>query len=134
MDYAAPTGTPVQTIADGVVTFAGWQNGYGNAIEIQHGGKQTTFYAHLSSIGVRVGEKVEQGVEIGKIGSTGWSTGPHLHFETRNNGVAEDPMVVLAEQRSTGIAASEREAFRQVVAQAQRNWDMAEAIQLASAE
>lgn len=134
VDYAAPTGTPVQTIADGVVTFAGWQNGYGNAIEIQHGGKQTTFYAHLSSIGVRVGEKVEQGVEIGKIGSTGWSTGPHLHFETRNNGVAEDPMVVLAEQRSTGIAASEREAFRQVVAQAQRNWDMAEAIQLASAE
>lgn len=134
VDYAAPTGTPVQTIADGVVTFAGWQNGYGNAIEIQHGGKQTTFYAHLSSIGVRVGEKVEQGVEVGKIGSTGWSTGPHLHFETRNNGVAEDPMVVLAEQRSTGIAASEREAFRQVVAQAQRNWDMAEAIQLASAE
>ncbi|NLX16429.1 MAG: M23 family metallopeptidase [Ramlibacter sp.] len=134
VDYAAPTGTPVQTIADGVVTFAGWQNGYGNSIEIQHGGKQTTFYAHLSSIGVKVGEKVGKGEQVGKIGSTGWSTGPHLHFETRNNGVAEDPLVVMAEQRSTSIAASERDAFRQVVVQAQRHWEMAEAIQLASAE
>lgn len=100
VDYAAPTGTPVRTIGDGVVTFAGVQNGYGKVIYIQHRNKKdSTVYAHLSRINVKVGDNVMQGETIGAVGSTGVSTGPHLHFEFRVNNEPLDPTVVLAEQR-----------------------------------
>ena len=100
VDYAAPTGTPVRTIGDGVVTFAGVHNGYGNVIQIRHrNAKDSTLYAHLSRIDVKVGDNVMQGEKIGAVGSTGVSTGPHLHFEFRIDNTPQDPTEVLAEQR-----------------------------------
>jgi murein DD-endopeptidase MepM/ murein hydrolase activator NlpD len=100
VDYAAPTGTPVRTIGDGTVSFAGVQSGYGNVIQIKHrNGKDSTLYAHLSRIDVKVGDNVMQGETVGAVGSTGVSTGPHLHFEFRINDTPQDPTEVLADQR-----------------------------------
>ncbi|MBM4389518.1 MAG: M23 family metallopeptidase [Deltaproteobacteria bacterium] len=92
VDLAAPTGTPIRSVADGVVTKAGWAGGHGNHIEVRHEGGYTTGYSHLSSIGVKRSEKVRQGQLIGRVGSTGMSTGPHLHYEFMVNGVHKDPM------------------------------------------
>jgi len=111
VDYAAPTGTPVRTVADGVVTFAGWQRGYGNVIEVEHKGQQSTLYAHLSRIDVRKGQRVEQGGLIGAVGSTGASTGPHLHFEFRDKGTHIDPLTVARRSESVPIDAQARQAY-----------------------
>ena len=100
VDYAAPTGTPVRTIGDGVVEFAGVQSGYGNVVIVKHrNNKDSTLYAHLSRIGVKVGDNVMQGENIGAVGATGVATGPHLHFEFRINNEPQEPTEVLAEQR-----------------------------------
>ncbi len=104
VDYGAPTGTPVRTIGDGVVEFAGWQNGYGNVVHIKHGNEMATVYAHLSRIDVTKGAKVEQGDTIGAVGQTGWATGPHLHFEIKVDGVQQDPLLVA--QSSVGVLLS----------------------------
>ena len=92
IDYAAPTGTRVRTTGDGVVSFAGWQSGYGNLIIVQHPGKVTTYYAHLSGFAVRKGARVSQGDFIGYVGQTGMATGPHLHYEFLINGTQQDPL------------------------------------------
>lgn len=97
IDYAAPTGTPIRTVGDGVVEFAGVQRGYGNVIEIKHRADMTTVFAHLSRIDVKKGQKVTQGDKIGAVGSTGFSTGPHLHFEFRVDGEHRDPLTLVAE-------------------------------------
>ncbi len=91
-DYAAAPGTPVLASGDGVVTHAGWQGGYGNLIELRHRNGITTRYGHLRGFasGIRVGERVSQGEVIGYVGSTGLASGPHLHYEFRVNGVAQD--------------------------------------------
>lgn len=81
MDFACDTGTPVYATGNGVVTYAKWQSGFGNFIIIDHGYGYVTRYAHLNAINVKVGQKVVRGEEIGKVGSTGKSTGPHLHYE-----------------------------------------------------
>ena len=81
VDFGAPEGTPVRAIGDGVVEVAGRQSGHGNFVKLQHSGKYASSYSHLSSIAVRPGEKVHQGDLIGKVGSTGLATGPHLHFQ-----------------------------------------------------
>lgn len=94
VDYAAPAGAPVRTVGDGTVSFAGWQNGYGNVVEVQHGQDRSTLYAHLSRIEVRKGQKLEQGDPIGAVGATGWATGPHLHFEFRVGGRHQDPRLL----------------------------------------
>ncbi|ODN69778.1 M23 family metallopeptidase [Methylobrevis pamukkalensis] len=99
VDYRSPTGRDVPASAPGKVVFAGRSGGYGNLVEIDHGKGLTTRYAHLSSISARVGEKVAKGEKIGEVGSTGRSTGPHLHYETRVNGVAVDPQIYLAAGR-----------------------------------
>lgn len=118
VDYAAPTGTPVRTIGDGVVTFAGTQNGYGKVIYIQHSNKKdSTVYAHLSHIKVAQGDKVSQGDHIGDVGSTGVSTGPHLHFEFRVDNVPQDPTEMLAEQRELApISPAAKAAFASLTA------------------
>ena len=85
VDYAAPIGTPVRSVGDGVVDFAGRQNGYGNVVEIKHGKERSTLYAHLSSIDVRQGQRVEQGQRVGAVGV-------QLHLERRGGGVDEHPL------------------------------------------
>ena len=111
MDYAAPIGTAVRTVGEGVVEFAGIQNGYGKVIEIKHGNERSTLYAHLSSMHVKVGQRVEQGQEIGAVGNSGWSTGPHLHFEFRVKGEHQDPLLVAKASDAVNLDASSRERF-----------------------
>lgn len=96
LDIAVPTGTTVSAAAEGMITFAGRKGGYGNMVIVQHPDGRETRYAHLASISVLVGEPVDKGQPIALSGSTGKSTGPHLHFEMRENGVAVDPMKVLS--------------------------------------
>lgn len=95
IDFAAPAGTPFLAALDGKVTFAGWSNGYGNRVVISHGtinGKKvTTTYNHMSAISVSVGQQVKVGQRVGAVGSTGFSTGPHAHFEVTENGKYVDP-------------------------------------------
>jgi murein DD-endopeptidase MepM/ murein hydrolase activator NlpD len=95
IDISAPPGHPVLAAAAGRVGFAGWQNGYGMTIELDHGEGWTTLYAHLSGIGVVEGQSLAAGEEIGAVGSTGASSGPHLHFEVRQDGAAQDPLALL---------------------------------------
>ena len=93
IDFAAPTGTPIRAAGDGVVDFAGTQNGYGNVVVLKHWSNYTTAYAHMSRFasGLKKGQKISQGDLIGYVGTTGWSTGAHLHYEFRVGGQAQDP-------------------------------------------
>jgi len=93
VDYAAKTGTPVMTTANGTITFCGWKGGYGKCLIVKHNDKYTTLYAHLSKYkkGISKGSYVTQGDVIGYVGSTGYSTGPHLHYEFMVNGKHVDP-------------------------------------------
>jgi murein DD-endopeptidase MepM/ murein hydrolase activator NlpD len=110
-DYAAPTGTPVRTVGDGVVEFAGVRGGYGNTVVVKHSGNRTTLYAHLSRIDVRVNQNVDQGDRIGAVGSTGWSTGPHLHFEFKVAGEHRDPIVIAKASETVPLPIAARTAF-----------------------
>jgi murein DD-endopeptidase MepM/ murein hydrolase activator NlpD len=92
IDMAGPVGTAIFSTGDGVVTFAGWQSGYGNFVKIKHELGTETRYAHMSKIRVKVGQKVSRGSRIGDMGNTGRSTGSHLHYEVRVNGRAVNPM------------------------------------------
>jgi murein DD-endopeptidase MepM/ murein hydrolase activator NlpD len=96
VDYAAPRGTPIKAAGDGKLIYVGRKGGYGKTVIIQHGGKYSTLYAHMSRIkpGSRRGKRVRQGQIIGYVGSTGRSTGPHLHYEFRVNGVHRNPLTV----------------------------------------
>lgn len=91
MDFTAPTGTDVFATGNGRVVSAGWEQGYGNSIKIDHGFGYETFYAHLSAIYVTVGRQVVRGEVIGAVGNTGKSTGPHLHYEVHQKGVPVNP-------------------------------------------
>jgi murein DD-endopeptidase MepM/ murein hydrolase activator NlpD len=97
IDLAAPTGTPVYAPADGFVARASWFSSYGNFIEIEHGGELETRYGHLSGYAVAAGDQVHKGQLIGYVGTTGRSTGPHLHYEVRVAGAAVDPSPYLDE-------------------------------------
>lgn len=92
IDMAGPVGTPIYATGEGVVTFAGWQRGYGNVIKVEHALGTETRYAHLSRISVKAGQRVSRGARIGDMGNTGRSTGPHLHYEVRVNGKAVNPL------------------------------------------
>lgn len=99
IDIAGPRGTPVLATADGIVTFAGRQRGYGNVIEIRHAFGFQTVYAHLDRVGVTVGQQVQRGDRIGGMGSTGRSTGIHLHYEVRIDNEAVNPMKFIEAAR-----------------------------------
>ena len=92
VDLAAPNGSPVVASADGVVSFANWNGGYGLLVAVRHGNGFETRFAHLSRILVRPGQQVSRGQVVGLVGSTGRSTGAHLHYEVRQNGRAIDPL------------------------------------------
>ena len=109
MDFAAPMNTPIYAAAAGLVTASGWRSGYGNFIEIDHGSGLTTRYGHNRENLVKEGEFVAAGQQIARVGRTGRVTGPHLHFEVRRNGQAEDPAAWLdTVTRAVGPLASAR--------------------------
>ena len=114
VDYAAPMGTKVKVTADGTVQFVGKQGGYGNMILVNHQGRYSTVYGHLSRFanGLHRGEHVNQGEVIGYVGMTGWATGPHLHYEFRIDGQQTDPLRV-ALPNATPISASQKAAFEE---------------------
>ena len=113
-DFSAPLGTPARTIGDGVVEFAGVQNGYGNVVFVKHRNNQETVYAHLSEIKVQQGQSVSQGQTIGLVGATGWATGPHLHFEFRVDGAQQDPLTLAQLSGATPLTAAALPQFRQL--------------------
>lgn len=118
VDLAAPSGTPIYAAGDGVISYYRWQSGYGNKIEIQHVNGYETAYGHLSRYvdGLGVGSRVRQGQLIGYVGSTGQSTGPHLHFEILINGNLVDPLSVKLPKDNV-LAQQYRGAFKQTIAQ-----------------
>jgi murein DD-endopeptidase MepM/ murein hydrolase activator NlpD len=95
LDLRSSIGDPVRATANGTVTIAGWNGGYGNMVELDHGNGFATRYGHMSAIEVKVGQHVRSGQIVGRVGSTGRSTGPHLHYETRIDGEAVDPQRFL---------------------------------------
>jgi murein DD-endopeptidase MepM/ murein hydrolase activator NlpD len=113
VDYTAATGTPVETVASGEVTFAGWKGGYGNIVIVKHNKEYTTQYAHLSRFpkGLKKGQKVQQGDLIGYVGSTGLSTGPHLDFRMTKGGDFVDPLVELAAQAAVPLSDADKSKF-----------------------
>jgi len=113
VDYAAPKGTPVISVADGVVVESGFSGGFGNMVVVQHNARQSTLYAHLSKIAVRKGQTIKQGDNLGAVGATGWATGPHLHFEFRINGRHVDPLTLAQQGSSEPISAALRPQFNQ---------------------
>jgi murein DD-endopeptidase MepM/ murein hydrolase activator NlpD len=100
IDLAAPTGTPIHATADGVIGRADWYSSYGLYISINHGASMETRYAHLSRLAVAAGDNVKKGDLIGYVGSTGRSTGPHLHYEVRVDGVAVNPIPYMVESEA----------------------------------
>lgn len=115
VDFAAAIGTPIRASGDGVVDFAGTQNGYGNVVVIKHWSNYSTAYAHMSRFAssLRQGQKVNQGDVIGYVGTTGWSTGPHLHYEFRVNNEPRDPLSVDLPNVQP-LAGAELQRFRKV--------------------
>jgi len=91
MDFSAPVGTDIYATGNGVVTFAGWRQGYGETVEIDHGFGYSTRYAHCHKLFARTGKKVKRGDVIALVGNTGKSTGPHVHYEVHYNGRPIDP-------------------------------------------
>ena len=134
VDYAAPVGTSVRNVGDGVVEFAGVQNGFGNVVKVRHQGHISTVYAHLSAIKVRTGQAVSQGQTIGLVGSTGWATGPHLHFEYRVNGEYRDPQAIGKTKVTVPLTASMRPVFDKTAAQARLALAAASQLRFSSVE
>ena len=134
IDYGAPMGTPVRVVSDGIVEFAGWQNGYGNVVAVKHASDRSTLYAHLSRIDVRKGQAVTQGMHIGAVGMTGWATGPHLHFEFKVGGVQRDPSVIASLANSVALAPAARAQFAQLAQSAKAQLGVAQSTNPANAE
>ncbi len=134
-DFAAPTGTAVRTVGDGVVEFAGVQNGFGNVVFVKHRNQHETVYAHLSRIDVKKGQSVEQGQTLGAVGATGWATGPHLHFEFRVNGQHQDPQAIAQQSEAAApVSAAARPAFDRLAGAMRTQLSAAALVQQASAE
>ena len=134
VDYAAPTGTPVRSVGRGTVRFAGWQNGYGNVVIVRHNGGKETLYAHLSRIAVRKGQRIEREQTIGAVGSTGWATGPHLHFEFRVDGQHKNPAILAKQSKSLRLTQAELSRFKVISQEMQAALSTASAVQTAQAQ
>lgn len=119
VDYGAPMGTPIWSIATGVVTYAGWKNGYGNFVCVKHGNGYESRYGHLSKIRVRQGQRVKQRQCLGLVGRTGYATGPHLHFELLSNNRHMNPLAVMVPKNleARTVAADLKPRFKEVVQQ-----------------
>ena len=113
LDYAAPIGTRIRSVGDGVVEYSGRQGGYGNMVILRHSGQYSTAYAHMTRIAPNLhrGSRIAQGDTVGFVGQTGWATGPHLHFEFRIAGVARNPLAI-AMPAALPVTANELPAFR----------------------
>ncbi len=134
VDYAAPTGTPVRSVGQGIVDVAGTQGGFGNVVMVKHANGHTTVYAHLSRINVKKGQSITQGQTLGLVGTTGWATGPHLHFEFRVNGEHKDPLTMARQSIAVEISAGAREQFKRVASAAQVELTAAASLQQSRAE
>jgi murein DD-endopeptidase MepM/ murein hydrolase activator NlpD len=133
VDYGAPKGTAVRSVGEGVVETAGWQNGFGNVVHVRHSGNRTTVYAHLSKIDVKKGQRIEQGQRIGAVGSTGWATGPHLHFEFRVGGRHMDPRAIARASEAITLPNYAKAQFQQTVASVKTQLAVAETMDGVSA-
>jgi murein DD-endopeptidase MepM/ murein hydrolase activator NlpD len=135
VDYAAPTGTPIMATANGVVKFIGEQRGYGNFVEVQHHSGISTAYGHMSRFasGLHKGDKVQQGDVIGYVGSTGWATGPHLHYEFRINSVPKDPLSVDV-ARSEPLDRTALLEFKRLQSSLDRRLKLASTVSVAKAQ
>jgi murein DD-endopeptidase MepM/ murein hydrolase activator NlpD len=134
VDYAAPAGTPVRSVGHGIVDVAGSQGGFGNVVMVKHASGQTTVYAHLSRINVKRGQSIMQGQTLGLVGSTGWATGPHLHFEFRVNGQHKDPLTMARQSVAVEVSAAAREQFKRHAAIAKVDLAAAASNQVSRAE
>jgi len=103
MDFKAAYGAPIYAVTDGVVAYAGRKGGYGNFVQLNHGGGLASGYGHMSRITARAGSKVRRGQIIGYVGSTGLSTGPHLHYELYRNGRAVNPASVKVPRKTAQV-------------------------------
>ncbi|MDR2678578.1 MAG: M23 family metallopeptidase [Zoogloeaceae bacterium] len=135
VDYGAPSGTKIRATGDGVVSFAGQQNGYGNIVILTHNGSYQTAYAHMRNFaeGLKKGDRVSQGDIVGYVGQTGWATGPHLHYEFRVNGKAIDPLS-LEVPISIPLDARQQVAFKARAGKQQELLDMLDASEPAAFE
>ncbi|MBL8388131.1 MAG: peptidoglycan DD-metalloendopeptidase family protein [Hydrogenophaga sp.] len=133
-DYGAPAGTPVRTVADGVVTFAGRQGGYGNYVVIRHPDNAATAYAHLQRIEVRVGQRVQQAQNIGAVGSTGTATGPNLHFEYLVKGQRTNPTRIVGAPSTSAPVVAQVPAFQREAKAMREQLGMAASVAWASAQ
>ena len=134
VDYAAPTGTPVRSVGQGIVDVAGSQGGFGNVVMVKHANGHTTVYAHLSRINVKRGQSVMQGQTLGLVGATGWATGPHLHFEFRVNGQHKDPLTMARQSVAVEVSAAAREQFKRHAAIAKVDLTAAASTQISRVE
>jgi len=133
VDYGAPTGTAVRAVGDGMVEMAGWQNGFGNVVQVRHAGDRSTVYAHLSRIDVKKGQRIEQGQKLGAVGMTGWATGPHLHFEFRVGGRHMDPRTIARASEAVTLPNYAKSQFLQTVASVKTQLSVAETMDGVSA-
>ena len=133
IDYAAPSGTKIRSVASGTIEFAGWQRGYGNMVEVRHTPRHSTLYAHLQGFapGMVKGARVAQGDLIGFVGATGWATGPHLHFEIKIRGVQVNPLTAEL-PGAEPLAASQLPALTATVAPLREQLALLDRIRLAS--
>jgi len=128
VDYGAPSGTPVRAVGDGTVEFAGWQNGYGNVVQVRHGNERSTVYAHLSRIDVHKGERVEQGARVGAVGATGWATGPHLHFEFKVHGEQQNPLSIAQSSEAVELGDAAKQRFGTIAQSVRGQLDAAQSL------
>src|SRR5688572_15849203 len=133
IDYAAPTGTRVRAVGDGVVEYAGMKGNYGNVVVLRHHGQYSTVYAHLSRVAVRRGARVAQNDTIGAVGQTGWATGPHLHYEFRVAGQARNPFSI-AMPAANPVAPQDLPAFRNHAAALVERLDLLTSVTVAQAQ